>query len=234
MKKYIIYLLAAVTSGIMFAGCELFGLDFQEPYDFDAEKGLYDNQLKMTAWEFMKSRQDIFSDLLDAISYSGVDTALFNQSNSTLLLVTNQGLTSTTSSNQSYWYQNRIEDPENPENTVMPFSWDVYPKEQIKQFILYHIIKGAYSYNELSAATQGAISFFPTHSTLSNGYVALQMKKEGALSIYFNNFPSHYKVDMKARTNNLQVPNGTYIHVLNNWLDYPTEIDLALYPIYNK
>jgi len=229
MKKYYIIVLLFLSS-LGFTGCELLGLDFQEPYDYDDQIGTYDNQLKMTAWQFMKSRTDIFSSLLSAIEYAEIDSAIFNKPDQTLLLVTNKGLTSSTAADLSYWYNHQIENGDG--TTTMPLSWDVYPKDQVRQLVLYHIVKGAWSYMEISNATQGATTFFSTNSSLSEGYVALQIKREGAMSIYFNNFASHYKVDLKARTNNLQVPNGTYIHVMDNYLNYPTDLDMTLYPIY--
>jgi len=230
MKRYIIYLVIALAPVFTFTSCEVFGLDFQDPYDFDDQKGLYDNQLKEPAWDFIKSRADIFSDLIAAVEYAEIDTEIFSRPNQTLLMVTNKGLTSTTASDMSYWYMNQIPTAD-PLVTIMPLSWDVYPKEQVRNLILYHVLKGAYSYIELTNTTKGESMFFPTLSDLPNAYVALQMKREGALSIYFNNYPNHYKLDLKARTNNLQAPNGTYIHVMDSWLNYPSDEDMDLYPI---
>jgi hypothetical protein len=221
-----------LTPAACFTSCELFGLDLQQEYDYDAEKGLYDNQLKMSAWKFIRSRSDLFSQLIDAVVYAEVDSAIFDRPNQTLLLVSNAGLATT--ANTSYWARNKLDLDGDGVAETLPISWDVYPKEQVRDLILYHIVKGAYSYYELSDATQGALTFFPTNCTRSDGYVALQLKREGALSIYFNNFASHYTANLKARTNNLQAPNGAYIHVLDSYLDYPTDVDLAQYPIYNK
>ncbi|GHV25423.1 hypothetical protein FACS1894176_03860 [Bacteroidia bacterium] len=212
--------------------CELFGLELQQKYDYDAEKGLYDNQLsEKTAWEFITTHTSLFSQLIEAVEYAEVDPEVFNQPNLTLLLVSNAGLTTAT---DSYWARNKLDlDGDGiPETT--PMSWDVFPKEQVRDLILYHIVKGAWSYNELTAATAGVLTFFPTESTRSDGYVALQMKREGALSIYFNNFENHYTLNLKARTNNLQLPNGSYIHVMDKYLNYPTDLDLANYSFYNK
>lgn len=231
MKRYIIYLLILLAPAACFTSCELFGLDLQQGYDYDAEKGIYDNQLKMSAWEFIESRTDLFSQLIDAVEYAEIDPAVFNRPGQTLLLVTNTGLTTAT---DSYWARNKLDVDGDGIAETMPASWDVYPKEQIRDLILYHIVKGAWSYYELTDTTQGSMTFFPTNSTQADGYVAIQMKKEGALSIYFNNFTSHYTANLKARTPNLQVANGTYIHVMDKYLAYPTDMDLAQYPIYNK
>ena len=234
MKKYQIYivLLLLLLSSFGFTGCELFGLKFQEPADFNNQVGLSDNQVKMSGWSFINSRTDLFSQLIAAVNYAEVDTNVFNQPNQTLLLVTNTGLTNATASNLSYWYTHQIPDPTDPTKTMMPLSWDVYPKEQVRDLILYHIVKGAWSYIEITDATQGRSTFFQTLSSSSYGYMLLQIKREGAMTIYMNTFPSHYKTDVKPRTPNLQIPNGTYIHVMDSYLEYPTEYDMTLFPIY--
>lgn len=230
MKRYILYLLVMVLSALSLTSCELFGLDLQRSYEYDAEKGLYDNQLKMNAWEFIHNRRDIFSSLIDAVAYAEIDTTIFNRPNQTLLLVTNAGLTTAA---DSYWLRHKLDLDGDSIFETTPISWDVYPKEQVRDLILYHIVKGAFSYNELVDATKGTMSFFPTNSTRADGFVALEVKKEAALSIYFNNFASHYTVNLKARTNNLQVPNGTYIHVMDKYLEYPSDVELAQYPFYS-
>lgn len=233
LKKQFLLLLLPM---ICLTGCELFGLQLQQPAEFDPTKGTYDNQLNMSAWKFIQSRQDLFSDLREAVIYSEVDSNLFNAPNHTFLLLTNQSLTSTTSSNQSYWYMSKVFDPLFPGDStkmVRPTSWEQFPKEQVKQFILYHMVVGTLSYGELADQTKGDLTFYPTESSLPNGYVAFQEKKEGAMSIYLNNFPTHYVLNAKPRTSNLQTNNGCYIHVMDKWLNYPSDQDLIDYPIHN-
>jgi len=234
MKKYPIYILLLLLMVVGLTGCELFGLDFQKSYKYDDQVGLSDNQIKVSGWSFINSRTDLFSGLIDAVNYAGIDTNVFNNPNQTLLLVTNTGLTSNSATNLSYWYNHQIPDPTDPTGVrkIMPLSWDVYPKEQVRDLILYHIIQGQWSYMEISNATQGRAMYFQTLSNSADGYVLVQIKREGAMTIYFNNFPSHYKVDAKPRTPNLQLPNGAYVHVMDSYLDYPTDFDMTLFPIY--
>lgn len=230
MKQNIVFLLIALASLCLLTGCELFGLELQQGYDYDPQKGLYDNQLKTDAWEFVREREDLFSELVVAVRYAEIDSAVFNRPNQTLCLPTNAALATAT---DSYWARHLLDLNEDGIPETKPLSWDVYSKEQVRDLILYHIVIGQWSYYELIGAIQDQQYFFATNSTRADGYVALNIKKEGALSIYFNNFSNHYTADLKARTNNLQVPNGTYIHVLDKYLEYPTEVDLAQYPIYS-
>lgn len=138
---------------VTLTGCEVFGLDVQEPYDYDSEKGKYDNHINMNAWEFMNSRTDIFSEMLSAIKYSGVDTLLYAQPNCTYLLLTNTSLTSATATDRSFWYENQymrseddpefVPDAEDPSvNMIVPTSWEEIPRQTVKDMLMYHIIKG--------------------------------------------------------------------------------------------
>jgi len=231
MKRHQIYIVLLLLSSFGLAGCELLGLEFQRSYKYDDQIGLVDNQVKMSGWSYINSRTNLFSQLIEAVKYAEVDTNLFNQSNQTLLLVTNAGLA--TAAN-SYWNRNQVPDPTDPTGikTIVPLSWDVYPKAQVKELVMYHIVKGAWSYMEITNATQGRVTFFPTLSSLSEGYVAFQIKREGAMTIYMNTFPTHYNADTRPRTPNLQLLNGSYIHVMDNYLDYPAEFDMTLFPIY--
>ena len=232
MKKIILNIALLVIPIFTFTSCELFGLDVQTPYDYDSEKGTYDNQITMNAWDFMNSRTDLFSSLIEAIKYSGVDPELFKQPDRTYLLLTNTALTSSNSSDRSFWNENAYPDEFNPEQLIIPTSWEELDKTVVKNMIMYHIIKKALSYYELTDLTKGVITFFPTEYDSPYGYMAVEMLKGGALSIYFNNYEDHFQLKTKPRTSNLQSPNGSYIHVMDKYMQYPTDKELVSIPIY--
>ena len=52
MKKIILNIALLVIPIFTFTSCELFGLDVQTPYDYDSEKGTYDNQITMNAFAY--------------------------------------------------------------------------------------------------------------------------------------------------------------------------------------
>lgn len=245
MKKILLYAGCLVSMLVSLTGCEVFGLDVQEPYDYDSEKGKYDNRIEMNTWEFMKSRTDIFSEMLSAIKYSGIDTMLYVQPGCTYLLLTNTSLTSATATDRSFWYENKyprseddpeyIPDAEDPSvNMITPTSWEEIPRQTVKDMLMYHIIKGyALSYNSLTKLTKGVNYFFPTEC--SNGMpMAVEMQKEGALSIYFNNFDTHYKSKVKPRTSNLLANDGSFIHVMDAYLQYPDDFALSNIPYFEQ
>ena len=75
-------------------GCEFFGLDMQESYEYDYKAGIPDNNVHMNAWDFIQSRLDIFSLLKDAVKYADMEET-FQSEDCTYLLPTNTAFTAT-------------------------------------------------------------------------------------------------------------------------------------------
>jgi hypothetical protein len=233
-------------------GCTLLGLDMQEDFDLDFSP-LANNQLGVSGWEFIRSRPDLFQYFMDAVEYAGVDSAEFNSPDITIFPVTNAGISTARSTSTGYnaapggyWAQH-------PVNGVVPDRWSAYPKEQVRQFVLNHIMIYAVSYNELLDWTQGSRTFYPTKATTGYGYISLHMltsqelgdKGGGAIPlIWVNDFPSHYEKlnpnplnydsHISPRTCNLQTANGSYVHVMDYFLDFPNSTDLRIVPIFYK
>jgi hypothetical protein len=243
---------AAVMLTLSVNGCTLFDLDLQKSYEMDTSP-LANNQLGVSGWEFIQSRPDLFEYFMDAVEYAGVDPAEFNSQDITIFPITNAGISSAratgTGANANpggYWVQH-------PVNGVVPDRWSAYPQEQVRQFVLNHILIYAVSYNELLAWTQGARTFYPTKATNGYGYISLHMLTAqelgsgtgaDAVVIWVNDFPSHYQMlnpsetnyqsHIKPRTCNLQTSNGSYVHVMDNFLEFPNSTDLRLIPIFYK
>ena len=87
-QEYYKKALALMVIPFLIASCELLGLDYQDSYDYDYNAGMPSNKIDMSAFEFIKSRTDIFSLLEEAILYAGVENE-FKQSGMTYLLPTN-------------------------------------------------------------------------------------------------------------------------------------------------
>lgn len=145
--------LALMVIPFFIASCELLGLDYQDSYDYDYSAGMPSNKIDMSAFEFIKSRTDIFSLLEEAILYAGVENE-FKQSGVTYLLPTNTAFNSETSTDLSYFQTHQLTyiDEETGELvSYAPISMTAYPKEQVKEFLLYHIVKGKYTFTNLPA-----------------------------------------------------------------------------------
>lgn len=246
MKKLFLYIAVGLSMAMSLTSCEVFGLDLQEPYDFDSEIGKHDNRVNMSVWDFMNSRTDIFSQMLEAIKYAGIEPEFYQKSNCTYLLLTNTALSSATATDRSFWHENPymlapddpdyVADAEDPSvNQIIPTSWEEIPRQTVKDMLMYHVIKNyELSFDELTKLTKGVNSFFPTFNE-NNMPMAIEMQKEGALSLYFNNFDTHYKLKLKPRTSNLySTVNNSYMHVMDGYVQYPDDFALSNIPFFEK
>jgi hypothetical protein len=215
--KYFKQILSAVAVSAMLAGCNLLGLDMQQPYQYDYEIGMFSNETKMTAWEFIQSRTDLFSLLIEGIHYAGIEDN-FKQKDCTYLLLTNTALISTSSTDFSYFRMHQLADPTIPGATVVPESLTQYTVEQVKELLLYHTVKGAYTWSNLPSSP----TWYDTFATADTAKVNMYLLKDRNPNILFNNFTGHYKTSITARTTNLKTSDGSYMHILESWLDRPT------------
>ena len=227
MRRHsIISYLALLTIPVLVMSCEVFGLDYQDTYDFDYDKGLANNQVEMTVYDFIASRTDMFSLLKEAIDYAGMENE-FKQNDMTYILPTNTALNSETSSDKSYFQTHQLTYIDEIGDTVSyaPISMTAYPKEQIREFLLYHIVKGQYTHTNLPAEP----TWFKTCATADTAFVNMYLLKDRNPNITFNNFDGHYKATIKPRTANLySVPCKSYMHVLDSWLDRPKKDQIHL------
>lgn len=218
--------LALMVIPFFIASCELLGLDYQDSYDYDYSAGMPSNKIDMSAFEFIKSRTDIFSLLEEAILYAGVENE-FKQSGVTYLLPTNTAFNSETSTDLSYFQTHQLTyiDEETGELvSYAPISMTAYPKEQVKEFLLYHIVKGKYTFTNLPAEP----TWFETVATADTAKINMYLLKDRNPNIVFNNFDGHYKSFIKPRTSNLYNADGSYMHVMDSWLDRPTKEQLNM------
>lgn len=225
-QEYYKKALALMVIPFLIASCELLGLDYQDSYDYDYNAGMPSNKIDMSAFEFIKSRTDIFSLLEEAILYAGVENE-FKQSGMTYLLPTNTAFNSETSTDLSYFQTHQLTyiDEETGELvSYAPISMTAYPKEQVKEFLLYHIVKGKYTFTNLPAEP----IWFETVATADTAKINMYLLKDRNPNIVFNNFDGHYKSSIKPRTSNLYNADGSYMHVMDSWLDRPTKEQLNM------
>lgn len=226
--KYLQIITATVGLGIAATSCEVFGLEYQEPYEFDYEAGIPDNNVHMSTYDFILSRPDLFSVLADAIEYAEMED-YYHMENSTYLLLTNSAFNSETATDLSYFQTHQIPDGEVDEitgepTTFAPSSMRAYPKEQVREFLLYHIVKGKYTHTNLPASP----TWYDTYADADTAKVNMYIYKDRNPNTTFNNFDGHYKASIKPRTGNLYSTDDSYMHVIESWLDRPTKQQLNL------
>ena len=233
MKK-IIELICGLFLAFGFSSCELFGLDYSENADFNA-KDSNNEQIQMTALEFIKSRPDIFSSLLDAIEYADVEE-IYSEPGNTYILLTNNALTNWESNSKCYWAREKVE-----VNGVLvrAGSWEQYDKKQIAEMLRYHVAKGEYSYHNLTSTEtwidtygEGKFEYIKNGQTLKGdtAVVSMMLGHDRNLPLQLNNYPWNYRDELSAstsscRTTNLRIING-YAHVTDFYLERPTRIAL--------
>ncbi len=237
MKKIIITILAPAFFLVIFlTGCQIAGLDLQK--DFKFESGLRDNKISMTALEFMKSRTDLFSSMIEGVTYAGL-TDEYTKPGRTFLLLTNRALSDETyapvapSVMGSYFACNQIPnvnysatDPTKGPKMLTPDTWSVYPIEKVKAFFQYHIIKEAVSYNNAKP--------FPTfyESLAFKGVgdttmVSIHLTNDRNAYLYVNGFTGSRNPTQAPRTSGIDCANGV-IHVMDDFIIPPTKAILAV------
>jgi hypothetical protein len=213
----------AFIFSLAFGGCQLVGLDFQEPFQYDYEIGTYSNETNMTAWEFIQSRPDLFSILEEGIEYAGLQSS-FEQTACTYLLLANKAFNSTSESDMSYFMTHQFPDPNDPSVLITPETLKLYPVEQVKELLLYHIVQGAWTWSNLPASP----TWYDTYASSDTAKVNMYILKDRNPNIVFNNFEGHYKLTLKARSTNLKTSDESYMHVMESWLDRPTKAQLRI------
>lgn len=228
-----ILILIIILPLVILSSCEIGGLDLQKPYKFEA--GLKEGKLSMNALDFIKSRPDIFSSMLEAITYTGTED-LYTQPNNTYLLLTNNALSEPSNAN-AYFVKHTVLNPGyipgvspiTDSVLVIPSSWERYPKNVVEQFLRYHIVKGSYSYVNLNATPTWFDSYADSDTTKVNMYLNLDLNPY----LYINNWPGTRITNLKPRSSNILGTNG-YIQVMDQYIVPPTSLILSSYGILKK
>ena len=210
IKKIIVVCLLPAT---VLTGCNLFGLDIQQSYDYDYDAGMRSNELNCTVWEFLQQRSTDYRIFLEGIEYAGLQS-MYNERNATYIVLRNSVFTNTTT---GFFLMNQLINVDG--SVYTPNTLTDYPKEQVRQLLLYHIVKGAWTWSNLPDGP----TWYPTYADGETAFLNMFMAKRVPPNIVFNSFPGHYVQDKTARTTNLKAGNGSYVHVLDDaYMQQPT------------
>ena len=125
---------------------------------------------------------------------------------------------------------------EGQEMMIRAVAWNQYPKEQVKEMLLYHTLKGEWSYHNISTDTKwyetmgnGKYTYTDNNGNTVEGDTAkismvVRMVREAPIQL--NNWSWNYRGVLSEttgsiRSSNLKATNG-YIHVLDYYLERPT------------
>jgi hypothetical protein len=221
MKQQIIY--SAIFIGLIMvgiAGCKkIAGLRLQE--DADHETATLDPHINKTAWQYLKERSvlsatdTIFKRMYEAIVYSGIDTTLYLQPGQTFIFLHNEAVfrTATPQPTDNYWSRYKV-------NNQIPKSWTAYTPQQVKNWLLYLIVKGEYSYDNLGPENVEVKTQLPEGADAANPkslmYFVLSNDRDSRVQI--NNFINSVRVTV-GRTSGILSDNGP-IHVVDRMVEY--------------
>ncbi|HJH63547.1 MAG TPA: fasciclin domain-containing protein [Bacteroides mediterraneensis] len=143
-------LLSLGFSLILFSGCNMFGLELQENYDYD--DSVFDSHTNMSVMDYMRTQPDMYSEMVEAIEYAGMESEYSNPEN-TYFVLTNNAF-------NTYFKNNRLLNPEYQEGsddpkmeTVIPSSITDYPQRDVQEFLKYHILIGNHNWDNLNSST---------------------------------------------------------------------------------
>jgi uncharacterized surface protein with fasciclin (FAS1) repeats len=187
-------------STFAFTGC---GLDLQKNYDYEAS--VDDPHVYVTAWEFFNNNPDTFSELVEAIDYTGL-TEYYTQTKEkyTFLALNNTGM-------QAY------------RESVFPGTKSIREcdKETVKNMLLYHIVDGEYSsYGQLPDEAIFVMTMLPGENGLMTMCVWKNPWQAAVGKILVNETGSNgNSPQRKAKTSNIMPTNGV-IHIFENYCYY--------------
>ena len=235
-RKIYSVLISAILSAFVVTGCDIAGMQLQKDFKYDAS--IRDSKISMNALEFMKSRKDLFSSMIEAVTYAGL-TDEYTQPGRTFLLLTNRALSDETyapvapSVMGSYFACNQIPnpnysatDPSKGPRMLTPDTWSVYPVEKVKQFLLYHMAKEVVTFRNAKAFS----TFYESVAYKAAGdttMVSFNLVNDRNATFLVNSFTGSRKVDLAPRTAGIDCTNGV-IHVLDDFIIPPTKSVLGI------
>jgi len=223
MKQAIVWL-ACMGLLISMAGCNLAGLKLQENADYHPY--VLDPHINKTAWQYIKERSynfagkdTVFKLMRQAIEYSGIDTNLYIKTDCTFIFLHNDAvyrLSNKVITADCYWGKYLV-------NGKPATKWSDYPKEQVKNYLLYLIVQGAYSFNNLTPVNVIATTLQPQNYDPLNptSIMTLRVNNDQNFTMRLNDFSNSVGY-VSVRTSNILALNGA-IQVIDRVLFYQTK-----------
>jgi hypothetical protein len=221
MKHQIIY--STIFIGLLvvsMTGCKkLAGLSLQE--EAGHETSTLDPHINKTAWQYLRERSNvsptdtIFKRMYEAIVYSGIDTTLYTQPGNTFIFLHNDAVfrTAAPTATDCYWGRYKV-------SNQVAKSWSQYTPQQVKNWLLYLIVKGEYSYDNLGPENVQTKTLLPEGADAANPgslmYLVLSNDRDSRVQI--NNFLNSVRFTV-GRTSGILSDNGP-IHVVATVVEY--------------
>ena len=221
INQRIIY--SAVVIGLLVSGApackKVAGLKFQE--DTDHTTMVLDAHINETAWQYLKDRSTgnqpdtIFKRMYDAIVYSGIDSNEYMQPGRTFIFLHNDAIwrTGTPVPIDSYFGRYKI-------GSAAGTKWSDYSKQQVKNWLLYLIIPGEYSFDNVTPDNVEVKTLLPEGADAANPRSIMLFKVVNDRNSKFtiNDFTNSVRLTA-TRTAGIISDNGP-IHVVDKLVEY--------------
>jgi len=191
--------------------------------DYNRDPKPLDPHINKTAWQYIKDRSygsatdTIFRRMYDAIIYSGIDTNEYIKSNRTFILMNNN-------SAKALWSTVKTA------GNKAAVQWSDYPKDAVKNYLLYLILDQVYDHYTLPAvsdvtantlAPKGAFTTNPTGFTIpsfvSNPNSVMKIQILNSSPSNTSDYPIQLNDILNVYTSSILATNGT-VHVINAYL----------------
>jgi uncharacterized surface protein with fasciclin (FAS1) repeats len=207
---------------VLLSSCKkLFGLDRQK--DVDHISTTIDPHINKTAWQYLKERatgapntpDTIFRRMYEGILYAEIDSNEYKQPGRTYIFLHNDAVTRVASPvpTDTYWQRYKI-------GTAVGTKWSDYSKQQVKNWLLYLIVKGEYSYENLTPDNDTATTLLPLNTDLlnPNSIMTFKVLNDRDSKLRINDFFNTVRAS-QARTAGILSDNGP-IHVLDRVVEF--------------
>ncbi|HEY1166053.1 MAG TPA: hypothetical protein VGE90_12820 [Chitinophaga sp.] len=229
-NRYRLWLLLCIGFSWLSA-CTIAGLDMQEDWNF--EPHVSDPHTNVTAWRFMMERnqpgQDsVFNLMLQGIAYAGLDSTAYTQTGKTFILLHKDAvlrIDKNKTTNDCYFGRYLVQDRDAngnpiPGKTRAAKNWTEYPKEQVKNYLLYLIAQGEHSFGSIGIENDTVRTLMPEGTDPLNprSIMTLKIVNDRDSKLKINDFLNSVRATT-VRTAGLLNTNGP-AHVVDRVVEY--------------
>ncbi len=232
-RKIVSSLLCICILTAFHTGCKkLAGLPLQQNEEHVST--VIDPHINKSAWNYLKERafgtsnfkDSIFYRMYQGIMYSGIDTNEYTKAGRTFVFLHNDAVlrrTGITTTTDSYFGKYIV-------GAGAATKWEDYSKEQVKNYLLYLIAEGEYTFENVGPDVQQAKTLMPARANLLNpeSIITFNVINDRDSRFRINGFPgsAHFTTTsgiitygLQARTAGILSTNGP-IHVVDRVLYY--------------
>jgi hypothetical protein len=223
IKRLFVYVALLICVAAIITSCKKFiGLERQTDWNFTPVT--LDPHIKMSAWDYLKQRalgsspnDTIFKRMYQGIIYSGIDTNEYSKPNRTFVFLHNDAiyrLSSNKITSDCYWgfYKTAA--------GKAGLSWSDYPKDSVKNWLLYLIAEGNYTFETLKPTITEVTTLLPKNANPSNpeSIITFNINNAADYKLLINSYvgSSH---PVTVRTAGILATNGP-IQVIDRFVDY--------------